>query len=250
MRNVVPNFVVIDSVHGKFIVNRHCAFQAEALIKTGATHIEAELNNILAVVGSLPLGAVVIDAGANIGFVSVPMANVLREKGGVVWSFEVQRMLYNALCGSVALNDLDNLYVFNQGLGKISGFVEVPTTIYSRPADFGTLSLVEQPIDAGKQSFCSVPMARIDDLDLGRLDFLKIDVEGMELDVLQGGIDSIDKYRPWCWVEYWKSDTLALSSFFSARNYTVYKMDSLNILCAPVEKLSTSGLKIDAPLFG
>ena len=33
----VNNFVVIESVYGKFIVNRHCDFQADALIKTGRT---------------------------------------------------------------------------------------------------------------------------------------------------------------------------------------------------------------------
>jgi hypothetical protein len=39
----INNFVVIDSIYGKFIVNRYCDYQAEALIKTGATHIEPEL---------------------------------------------------------------------------------------------------------------------------------------------------------------------------------------------------------------
>jgi len=36
-------------VHGRFIVARTCTFQAEALVKTGRTHIETELNNIFAV---------------------------------------------------------------------------------------------------------------------------------------------------------------------------------------------------------
>ena len=62
----VDNFVVLDSVYGKFIVARTCMFQAEALVKTGRTHIESELSNIFAIVDTLPNDAVVIDGGANI----------------------------------------------------------------------------------------------------------------------------------------------------------------------------------------
>ena len=63
----VNHFTVIESVYGRFIVNRHCTFQAEHLIKTGLPHIESELRNILAIVETLPAKSVVVDAGANIG---------------------------------------------------------------------------------------------------------------------------------------------------------------------------------------
>jgi FkbM family methyltransferase len=249
MSNTISNFVVIDSVYGKFIVNRYCDYQAETLIKTGATHIEPELKNILAVVNTLPDGALALDAGANIGLVSVPIAMALRAKHGSVLSFEVQRMLYYALCGSVALNDLENMHVFNQGLGSVRGSVEVPTPNYSKPADFGTLSLVNQPIVDTNGTLSAVPMIPIDDLALHRLDFLKIDVEGMELDVLKGARESIKKFRPYCWVEYWKCDRQELIQFFTSHNYTLYKMDPLNILCVPMEKQHGSGLTINAPHF-
>jgi hypothetical protein len=56
----MDNFVVLDSVYGKFIVARTCMFQAEALVKTGRTHIESELANIFAIVDTLPTDAVMI----------------------------------------------------------------------------------------------------------------------------------------------------------------------------------------------
>ncbi len=239
------NFVVLDSVHGRFIVNRHCHYQAETLVKTGATHIENELKNILSVVNTLPDRAIAIDAGANIGFVSVPLANALKAKGGSVLSFEVQKMLFYALCGTAALNDLENLSVFNLGLGRQSGFMSVPKQNYSESSDFGTLSLLEST----GQYQGTVQIIRIDDLNLDGLDFLKIDVEGMEIDVLEGASNSIDRYRPWCWVEYHKVERSKLVSYFNERNYTLYAMDTLNILCAPNDKVIKSGLTIDAPLF-
>ena len=67
MTRAVNHFTVIESVYGRFIINRHSTFQAEHLIKTGLLHIESELRNILAIVETLPAKSVVVDAGANIG---------------------------------------------------------------------------------------------------------------------------------------------------------------------------------------
>lgn len=242
------NFVVIESIYGKFIVNRHCDYQAEALIKTGATHIEPELRNMFAIVNTLPEGAIAVDAGANIGFVSVPIARALQPKGGKVYAFEVQEMLYYALCGTVALNDLDNLKVFNRGLGNDNRRISVPKPNYSVRQDFGTYSLVDTAPGAD-QSSSTVEIVKIDDQKFPRLDFLKIDVEGMELEVLEGAIDSINSYRPWCWIEYHKVPAKRLRAFFADKNYTLYRIDTLNILCAPNDKLSETTLVVDAPVF-
>ena len=107
--NIINNFTVVESIYGRFIVNRHCSHQAEALIKTGIPHIQSELKQILTIVSSLPNECLIIDAGANIGLVSVPIAQAVKGKHGVVHSFEPQRMLFYALCGTAALNDLENL---------------------------------------------------------------------------------------------------------------------------------------------
>ncbi|MBT8595639.1 FkbM family methyltransferase [Polynucleobacter paneuropaeus] len=243
---LVNNFTVIDSIHGKFVINRHCAFQAEALIKTGQTHIESELKTMHDIANILPANAVAIDAGANIGFVTIPLSNWIREKNGVVHAFEVQRMLFYALCGTVALNDISNVVVHNKGLGSAPAILKVPTQNYGVAQDFGTVSLRYQD---QIQEHESVEIIKIDDLNLERLDFLKIDVEGMELEVLAGARQTIEKYRPWCWIEYWMVDKELLKQVFMDLDYELYTMDQLNVLCAPREKLEQSQLKIDKPIF-
>jgi hypothetical protein len=80
MLSIVNNFIVIESIHGRFVVNRHCAYQADVLIKTGHTHIEVELAKILDIVRSLPDRSIVVDAGANIGLVSVPIAREIQSQ--------------------------------------------------------------------------------------------------------------------------------------------------------------------------
>lgn len=236
----VNNFTVIESIYGRFIVNRHCTFQAEHMIKSGEPHIQPELINILAIVGSLPPDCVVVDAGANIGLVAIPMAEVIKEKRGTVYAFEVQRMLYYALCGSAALNDLDNLHVKREAVGRARGSIKVPHINYGHPQDFGLLSLVDQDHN---YSFETIDLIAIDDLGLPRLDFLKIDVEGMEEDVLAGARRMIETHSPWCWVEYWKCGPEAIKTAFLGLEYKFYCADEMNLLCAPVSRLKDGEIK-------
>lgn len=240
----VNNFTLIESVYGRFVVNRHCAYQAEALVKTGRPHIEEELKKILAIAATCPAGCVAVDAGANIGLVGVPLAQALRPKGGTVLAFEAQRMLFYALCGTAALNDLDNLRVFNQAVGAAAGRLRVPRLDYGRDQDFGLLSLVNvDPAAAAEE----IAVVALDDLALPRLDFLKIDVEGMEVAVLEGAARTIRSHLPWCWVEYWKIGIAPIKAALAGLPYRFFRMDKLNLLCAPVERLAASGLTISAP---
>jgi FkbM family methyltransferase len=238
----INNFVVIESEYGKVIVNRHCAYQAENLIKSGRPHIQEELQKILTLVGQLPNNCVAVDAGANIDLVSIPMAQAIAPRGGVVHAFEAQRIMSYALAGGAALNDLENLIIHNQALGAFVGTLGVPKLDYGKPQDFGELSLLNQ--EGGVTD--SVKVMTIDSLGLPRLDFLKIDVEGMEVDVLKGGSNTIRREQPFAWVEYWKSNLTEIKAQFAGLDYKFYIMDPLNMLCAPVIKSTQFGLSIEA----
>ncbi|HTQ71863.1 MAG TPA: FkbM family methyltransferase, partial [Acidocella sp.] len=187
MRQTINHFTMLESVYGKYILNRHCAYQADFLVKTGYPHIEQELTKILTIVNTLPEGCVVVDAGANIGLVSIPVAQEIKARGGVA-------------------------------------------------QDFGLYSLTAPASGAQEE----VALTAIDELDLPGLDFLKIDVEGMEPDVLRGARRAIHEFRPWCWVEYWKVDIHAIKAAFAGQDYRFFPMDRLNLLCAPAERLAQS----------
>lgn len=244
MTGEVNNFTVLESVYGRFVVNRHAVAQADALVKTGRTHFEPELQKILAIVRTLPREAIAVDAGANIGMVAVPLAHTLHGSGGTVLAFEAQRMLAYAMCGTAALNDLDNLHVYQQALGAETGWVNVPRPNYGVAQDFGLLSLVGSDPEAPGEH---VRTTTIDALDLPRLDFLKIDVEGMELDVLKGGDSAIRAHQPWCWIEYWKVGMEPIKAAFAGLPYRFFRMNELDLLCAPAGRLEESKLKISAP---
>ena len=238
----INNFAVIESEYGKFIVNRHCAHQADHLIKTGRPHIQPELNNILALVSHLPESCIAVDAGANIGLVAIPLAQALLSRKGVVHAFEAQRMMHYALCGSAALNDLENLIIRNKALGSRQCVLRAAKPNYAEPQDFGLFSLTAQDGDLLEE----VEVVTVDSLELPRLDFLKIDVEGMEIEVLTGARRSLERYRPSAWIEYWKVEISAIKSAFHDLGYQFYQMDPLNLLCLPMDKFPQ--LQVNAPL--
>ena len=244
----VNNFVVIESVYGKFIVNRHCDFQADALIKTGRTHIEQELANIFVIIDSLPPGAVVVDGGANIGFFTVPVAQ--RRKDISILSFEPQRMIHNALAGTLALNDINNVILHYAALGCEDRWVTIPDVDYGKPQDFGMVRLdkrVSYPYDQWTDPRVA-KIIQIDELELARLDFIKLDVEGFECEALDGARESIHQYQPWIWVEYMLVGEQAIVDIITAisDDYDYYIADYQNMLCVPKNKaaiINTSQLR-------
>jgi len=245
----IDNFVVLDSVYGKFIVARTCMFQAEALVKTGRTHIETELNNIFAIVDTLPNDAVVVDGGANIGFFTVPVAHRTQGRNTRIIAFEPQRQLFQALGGSLAINGYDHAYLHNCGLGAEPGIAQLPAVDYSVAQDFGTVSLSDETTvdEHGWMADRVVDVTSIDAMDLPRLDFFKLDVEGYEVPALTGAIRTIQKYRPWIWVEYFITGTDPIKqALISVPDYDYYIADYQNMLCMPREqanRVKVSGLQ-------
>lgn len=245
----VDNFVVLDSVYGKFIVARTCLFQAEALVKTGRTHIESELNNIFAIVDTLPNDAIIVDGGANAGFFTIPVAHRTQGRGTRIISFEPQRQLFQALGGSLAINGYRHVYLHNCGLGADYGQAELPAIDYSVAQDFGTVSLSDDTTvdEDAWMADRVVEITSIDNMALPRLDFFKLDVEGYEVPALTGALATIKRHRPWIWVEYFITGTDPIKEALKdLDNYSFFIVDYQNMLCAPREKLAqitTSGLQ-------
>jgi FkbM family methyltransferase len=244
----VDNFVVLDSVYGKFIVARTCLFQAEALVKTGRTHIESELNNIFAIVDTLPADAVIVDGGANIGFFTVPVAHRTQGRGTRIISFEPQRQLFQALGGSLAINGYRHVYLHNCGIGAEPGIAQLPAVDYSIAQDFGTVSLsdVTTVAEDGWMNDRVVDVTSIDAMTLPRLDFFKLDVEGYEIPALTGALKTIRQHRPWIWVEYFITGVDPIKQALSSvDDYDFFIMDYQNMLCVPKEKKNNITISAD-----
>lgn len=236
----VDNFVVLESAYGKFIVPRTCLFQAEALVKTGRTHIEDELNNIFAIINTLPTGSIIVDGGCNAGFFSIPVAHLTQGRDIKIIAFEPQRQLFQAVGGSLALNGYDHVYLHNVGLGSDPGIAQLPKIDYSVVQDFGTVQLSDETTveEDGWMNDRVVDITSIDAMDLPRLDFFKLDVEGYEVPALIGALNTIKTHRPWIWVEYFITGAANIKQALGELDeYAFYIVDYQNMLCVPKEKL-------------
>ncbi len=137
----------------------------------------------------LPVGGTVLDIGANIGGHTFAFAEAVGPTGTVI-ACEPQRMLFAMLSGSQALIGAKQVWPRWCALGRDFATVYIPPLDYDAPNNFGGLPVHQ--VTEGDPVAC-VPL---DAWDLPRVDFLKIDVEGMERDVLTGAEQTIARCRP------------------------------------------------------
>jgi FkbM family methyltransferase len=176
--------------HGLALYNRHDAYIGKSLDQLGEFS-EGETDVFRQLIKP---GAVVVEAGANIGAHTLVLAQLAGEKGQV-HAIEPQRILFQTLCANMALNSLTNVFCHQAAAGQAPGTLVVPPMDYQQANNFGGLSL------GSYREGERVPVITIDSLHLARCDFLKIDVEGMELEVIRGARETINKHRPILYVE-------------------------------------------------
>jgi FkbM family methyltransferase len=154
-------------------------------------------------------GDAVIDVGANLGTHTVCFAQKVGPTGRV-FAFEPQRIVFQMLCANVALSGLLNVHAVNAGLARQPGaFMAHEVVDYDRPGNFGAITYdrttatpATTPSNTpAKLAGEPTTFMTLDQLPLDRCRLLKIDVEGMELEVLQGGANLIKTTRPIIYVE-------------------------------------------------
>jgi FkbM family methyltransferase len=132
-------------------------------------------------------------------------------------SFEPQRLVYQQFVHNVFRNRLENVITYNIALGSKNKTVKAPAV---EPDHFNgsALTLSTEVLGMLQQSkrvgfFPDGPLTqeyqveRLDIYTMPKVDLIKIDVEGMELEVLHGSIMTLIEHKPTiifeCWQEPW-----------------------------------------------
>jgi FkbM family methyltransferase len=179
-------------------------------------------------------GNVALDIGANIGAHTVQMARLVGPTGAVI-AFEPQRVVFQTLCANMALNSIVNAYCQCAAVGEKPGAITVPQLDYSKGGNYGGLALGQY--QRGEQ----VPVVTIDAMNLPACTLMKVDVEGMEINALQGAAATIARHHPFLYVENdRKEKSAALIAYIASLNYRMYwhypplyNIVSINMLCVP-----------------
>ncbi len=142
-------------------------------------------------------GEMAIDIGANIGSYALRLAIRFQS----VIAFEPNPVHSRLLRLNVASNNLRNVHVEEVALSDRNDLMP----LYIRPG--GATSLDPSHYGRKYDKVCLVKVMKLDDfqLPLGRLDFVKIDAENLELPILRGGRQSLTKFGPLLAVEVHKA---------------------------------------------
>jgi len=161
-------------------------------------------------------GMVAVDVGANIGTHAVCFGRAVGASGRV-FAFEPQRALHQILCGNLALNGCRTVVAEHKALGARPGSVLVPWLDYAREANFGGLELGSWTDGE------TVPLVTLDSYELTACHLIKVDVEGMERDVLEGASATIARHQPVLYVENNKPErSEALIRWLLVNHYRPY----------------------------
>jgi FkbM family methyltransferase len=137
---------------------------------------------------------IVLDGGANLGFHTICFASLANK--GKVYSFEPQPLIFNLLSTNILLNGAtDIVKQFKLGLGdKIKSLKMTPLKeqFFSEDCiNYGGRGLTDS-----KEGEEEVLLTTIDNLNLPKLDLIKLDVQGFELETIKGGEKTIKNNHP------------------------------------------------------
>jgi len=134
-------------------------------------------------------GLTIVDVGSFIGTHARAFSSMVGAEG-LVYAFEPNPEAFNFLHANIAAGKLKNIRGFNVGLGRISAFYECKFS--ETEGNMGSASLTRK-IDSNH----GIKVIKLDEAGIELpVHFIKIDVEGMELDVLIGAEKIIQRSAP------------------------------------------------------
>lgn len=197
----MARYAIVDGLPGRYLLRQGEDVISRAIFTRGAFD---SVTPALAVASGRAAGVpTIVDVGANLGTFAIPVGIELDRRCRLI-AFEAQRAVYYQLCANLFLNDLAQGIANHCAVGNPSSpaaSIDVPVLDLDREVNAGGLSLDPAYLVAFPKQVLGrekVPLVALDEALAAeiRLDVLKIDVEGMELDVLEGARGVIARHRP------------------------------------------------------
>jgi len=159
----------------------------------------------------IPKDGVFIDIGAHVGRYTIPIAKFLNK--GIVVAVEAAPENYFALVKNVKLNRLNNVLVFNIAAWKEESNLTLHFSEYSgrhtvKGSSNSVHRVLARPIDS-----------IIAEYGIKRVDMIKIDVEGAEIEVLEGMRKTLEKFKPNLLIEVFCKNADRVYKFLKEINY-------------------------------
>lgn len=170
-------------------------------------------------------GDVVVDAGANIGYYTVLLSRAVGPTGKV-YAFEPNKESFNLLKRNVKENDCNNVVLINKAISNKEGEIK----FYVNENDKASSSTLEETKHLGTEVI--VNCTTIDKEVAESVDFMKMDIEGAELDGLIGATKLLKNCGKMVLeVPEERKDFEDIKQLLSENKYRIKRLDEGNILC-------------------
>ncbi len=182
-------------------------------ILTGAVWEEGLFNNYFK--PYIKENTTVLDCGAYIGSHTILMKKLNRNND--IFAFEMMPEHYKILEDNIKLNNFDNILTFNFALGNKIDRIKLPNVEYNKEnTNYGGIGIKYDLNNVHEKTITKnniylkveIPMINLDYIIpfiKKPVSFMKVDVEGNELNLLNGAIEIITKYKPVIEIEIWKN---------------------------------------------
>lgn len=163
--------------------------------------------------------SVVLDIGANVGSHSVNFAKT----AGQVYAFEPHPRTYNNLCANLLLHLCPNVTPLNMALGAYNG-----------EAQLGDFDITEEHFSMGAyvgNGTLKIQIRTIDSFCFSPVNFIKIDTEGYEFEILRGANNTLQRESPIVFVEIHLNELIGpIIAYMEERGYETREFVSYFIM--------------------
>lgn len=165
---------------------------------------------------------IVIEAGANIGSESLLISKQLTT--GHLYCFEPNPYTFERLKINLSINELENVSAYDYALGETDS--QINFHIY--PKGFCNAGMSSKYMETRDTIKINVVQQTLDTFvaqnNITKVDFIKMDIQGAEMDMINGSAKTIERFKPTIFTEACEpyNDTKELFKIFNNYGYTVY----------------------------
>jgi len=155
----------------------------------------------------------IFDIGANIGNHTLFFAS--NSPDAEIYSFEPMPVNYKLLETNIEDNQLnDRVHLYNKAVGSKKDNLRMKINLKN---NYGTAKITDET----GSDIVNVEVVKIDDLDLPVPDFIKIDTEGFEVQVLEGMKETLKKSEAFVWIEIGEENAMEVYQIMNNLGFEV-----------------------------
>lgn len=182
-------------------------------------------------------GKNVVDGGSNIGLMSLILSEAVGD--GLVYCFELQRVICQIGCANAILNNRFNIISFNMALSDRSGEMVGFSNIDYSGEYISSVGVRTESNSGSIDYYDRAKTVALDDLNIQNIGLIKLDIEGSEPQALDGMWKSIERWKPNLIIEistgYLGDKANELIEKIKSRGYSITEGKGSNYYCKPIK---------------